>query len=759
MTISFSKLVKKFLTLSGKMKKIDRETVQKILDTADIVEVVSDFVSLKRRGANYIGLCPFHNERTPSFSVSKSKGICKCFSCGKGGSPVNFLMELEQLSYNEALRYLARKYNIEIQEHEMTDAEREAADEREALLAINDFALKHFEHNICDTEEGKNIGYAYFRERGINDLSIKKYHLGYAIDKPDELSKVALAHGYSEKYLLESGLCANSKNGGLYDRFKGRVVYPIFSVSGRVVAFGGRTLRKDKDVAKYVNSPETALYRKSYELYGLYQAKPSIVKKDKCFLVEGYMDVISMSQIGVDNVVASSGTSLTEGQIRLIHRFTNNVTVIYDSDPAGIKASLRGIDMLLAEGLDIKVLLLPDGEDPDSFAQTHSLTEVESYIADNETDFIRFKTRILLADVENDPIRRARVITDIVGSIAKISDQIKRQVYIQECSRMLDMNEKVLSSEVDKTMSNNAEKKENDRDRIEARHSVEETKDISSEDNDEANKTRNNLQKRSPGNGDALDERQVYLEKYEREIIRYIVRYGMVELCNQVLPDNSVSPMILVDFVNTELSRDGVSLSVPAYNLILSRSLSMIRDFKSDVKSNDLKISEIVDDLRNEGYEAIRREAKSLGEIENREKTLTASLDEKEKNLKKEFAMLYLMQRLVNDSDDAVRKVANELSSEKYQLSKVHSKFAHIESEDQKLDELVPLAIYALKNAILTWELKSLSRQLTEAQNNGDIIRQQDLIRQIIELKQLLGEFARVLGDRVVTPQYLKGGK
>ena len=372
------------------MRKIDRETVQKILDAADIVEVVSDFVSLKRRGANYIGLCPFHNERTPSFSVSKSKGICKCFSCGKGGSPVNFIMELEQMTYNEALRYLAKKYNIEIQEHEMSEQEREEASARESMMAINDFAMRHFEHILTDTPDGRDIGLAYFRERGINDAMIKRFHLGYALEKRDELYNSAIQQGFSEQFLLDTGLCYKTERGVVQDRFRGRVIYPVHTVSGKVVAFGGRTLRKDKDVAKYVNSPESVVYRKSYELYGLYQAKQAIVKKDKCILVEGYMDVISMHQSGVENVVASSGTSLTEGQIRLIHRFTENVTVIYDSDAAGIKASMRGIDLLLAEGLNVKVLLLPDGEDPDSFAQNHSSSEVEAYLKDNEQDFIAF---------------------------------------------------------------------------------------------------------------------------------------------------------------------------------------------------------------------------------------------------------------------------------------------------------------------------------------------------------------------------------
>ncbi|MDE7452314.1 MAG: DNA primase, partial [Paramuribaculum sp.] len=343
--------------------RIDTATVQRILDTADIVDVVSDYVRLKRRGSGYIGLCPFHNERTPSFSVSKSKGLCKCFSCGKGGSAVSFIMEIEQMTYPEALRYLAKKYNIEISEEELTPEEQDKENRRQSLFALNDFALKHFEHNLTLTSEGKSIGYAYFRERGINDKMIEKFHLGYSLERRDALFEAAKQAGYSEKYIEESGLCVKRESGGWRDRFRSRVIYPIFTISGKVVGFGGRTLRKDKDVAKYVNSPESDIYRKSYELYGLYQAKSAIVRKDNCILVEGYMDVISMHQAGVENVVASSGTSLTEGQIRLIHRFTENITVIYDSDPAGIKASLRGIDMLLAEGMKVKVLLLPEGDD------------------------------------------------------------------------------------------------------------------------------------------------------------------------------------------------------------------------------------------------------------------------------------------------------------------------------------------------------------------------------------------------------------
>ena len=496
--------------------RIDTATVQKILDTADIVDVVSDYVRLRRRGSGYIGLCPFHNERTPSFSVSKSKSFCKCFSCGKGGSPVSFIMEIEQLTYPEALRFLAKKYNIEISEEELTPEEQDKENRRQSLFALNDFALKHFEHNLLMTSEGKNIGYAYFRERGINDKMIEKFHLGYSLEQRDALYDAAIQAGYSEKYIEESGLCLKREAGGWRDRFRSRVMYPIFTISGKVVGFGGRTLRKDKDVAKYVNSPESDIYKKSYELYGLYQAKSSIVKKDTCILVEGYMDVISMHQAGVENVVASSGTSLTEGQIRLIHRFTENIIVIYDSDPAGIKASLRGIDMLLAEGMKVKVLLLPEGDDPDSFAQNHSSTEVEEYIQANQSDFITFKTKILLSGVENDPISRSKVITDIVRSISVIPDQIMRTVYIGECSRLLGIDEKVLALQVTKFMADKA-----DRDYTEAQR----------EKNLKAIKPE--LEEADPSKPEQIvtpAQNNSFISPYERELLRYVVRYGLVYL-------------------------------------------------------------------------------------------------------------------------------------------------------------------------------------------------------------------------------------
>ncbi len=432
-------------TFRVSMKRIDRETVRKIIDTADIVEVVSDFVSLKRRGANYKGLCPFHNDRNPSFTVSKSKNICKCFVCGAGGSPVNFIMLHEKLNFNEALRYLANKYHIEIKEEELSEDEQQKVNDRESMLAVNDFALNFFEHKMADTDEGRAIGLSYFRERGISEAMISRFHLGYSPEKRDALAKAAVEKGYLPDYLVSTGLCYSTDSGELRDKFHGRVIYPIFSLSGKVVAFGGRTLRKEKEIAKYVNSPESIIYSKRRELYGLFQAKKAIVNKDKCLLVEGYMDVISLHQSGVENAVASSGTALTPEQINLIHRFTDNVTLVYDADPAGIKASLRGIDLLLEQGMNIKVLLLPEGDDPDSFAQSHTAEEVEKYIADNETDFIAFKTRILMADAGNDPVARGKVINDIVMSVAKIPDDVTRLLFVTECSRSLNIDEKVLS--------------------------------------------------------------------------------------------------------------------------------------------------------------------------------------------------------------------------------------------------------------------------------------------------------------------------
>ena len=429
---------------------IPQDTVAKILDTAQIVDVVEDFVSLKRRGANYVACCPFHNEKTPSFYVSPSKGIFKCFGCGKSGTAVGFVMEHDNLSYSEALKYLAKKYGIEVVEKEESAEDIARKQRSESLLLVSEFAHKFFVSSL-DTDEGRTIGLAYFRSRGLEDETIRKYGLGWAPRDRHALAKEAISKGFKEEYLVDTGLCIKYDDGSLADRFFDRVIFPVHSLSGRVIAFGGRTLRSDKTVAKYVNSPETEIYDKSNSLYGIWFAKGEMSRSDKCYLVEGYLDVLSMHQLGITNVVASSGTSLTVPQVRMIKKFTENVTIMYDGDSAGIKAALRGIGLVLKEGLNVKIVLLPDGDDPDSFSRKHSLQEVQDFIAANEQDFISFKTDLLLSEAGNDPIRRAELINDIADTIALIPDAVKRSVYAQASSARFDIDSEILFARIRKT--------------------------------------------------------------------------------------------------------------------------------------------------------------------------------------------------------------------------------------------------------------------------------------------------------------------
>lgn len=440
-------------------RMIERETVDKIFETANILEVVSDFVSLKKRGTNYIGCCPFHNEKTPSFYVSPTKNIYKCFGCGKGGNSVNFVMEHEQMSYTEALKYLANKYHIEIKEKEFTPEEQEAQNDRESMLVLNEFAKNTFIRNMTETDEGRAIGYKYFKERGFNEETIKTYELGYSLSERKAFTEFALNSGYKQKYLVSTGLSIQHDDGYIFDRFSNRVMFPIHSLTGKVIGFGGRVLdARTKGVnVKYMNSPQSEIYDKSRSLYGIFQAKSAIVRNDKCFLVEGYTDVLSMHQSGITNVVASNGTALTIEQIRLIRKFTTNITVLYDGDAAGIHAALRGIDMILAEEMNVKVLLLPDGEDPDSFARNHSASELEDFIAKNETDFLLFKTRLLLNDAGNDPVKKSNLISDIVTSISVVPDSIKRELYAKECAEQMGIDERLLHIEINKRLSKKRE--------------------------------------------------------------------------------------------------------------------------------------------------------------------------------------------------------------------------------------------------------------------------------------------------------------
>jgi len=513
---------------------IDQRTINQIFETADIVEVISDFVTLKKSGANYKGLSPFSNEKTPSFMVSPAKGIFKDFSSGKGGNVVGFLMEHEKLSYPEALKYLAGKYNIAIEEKEVTAEELQKRNERESLMSLTSFAQKYFSRQL-ESEEGRAIGLSYFRNRGFRDDIIAKFELGYSPEDRSAFSKEALKNTYRQNYLVQTGLSIE-RDGRLFDRFSGRVIFPIHAISGSVIGFGGRTLKSDKHIAKYLNSPESEIYHKSRVLYGLFQAKKSIVSKDACFLVEGYTDVISMHQSGIENVVASSGTALTTDQIRLVKRFTENITILYDGDEAGIKASFRGIDMILEEGMNVKVVLLPQGEDPDSYARAHSSSEFLEFIASEEKDFISFKTEMLLEDAQHDPIKRAQLINDIVRSISVIPDGILRSIYLKDCSLLLGVEEQVLYTETNKIRQRRQEQKWKREQNRQFRQ--------------EAAQTSMPQQPLVP----AFVE-NVYSEVEEREIIYFLLKFGNqpLRLSGEEQAEISVASYIIREIQNDEL--------------------------------------------------------------------------------------------------------------------------------------------------------------------------------------------------------------
>ena len=511
---------------------IDDATVSKIFDAANILDVVSDFVALKKRGNNYFGCCPFHNEKTGSFSVSPAKNIYYCFGCHKGGNSVNFIMEHENLPYYEALKYLANKFHIEVTETERTPEEQERHDDRESMMVLNEFAKNYFIRNMTETDEGRAIGYKYFKERGFNEETIKTFELGYSLLDRKAFTEFALKSGYQLKYLVSTsngqtnsgtGLTIKHDDGYTFDRFSGRVMFPIHNITGKVIGFGGRVLdARTKGVnVKYMNSPQSEIYDKSRSLYGIYQAKASIVKNDKCFLVEGYTDVLSMHQSGIENVVASNGTALTIEQIRLIKKFTSNVTVLYDGDDAGIHAALRGIDMILAEGLNVKVLLLPDGEDPDSFARNHSSSELEEFIGANETDFVLFKTRLLLNDAGNDPIKKAELINDIVASIAVVPDDIKRLLYVKECAKLMDIDEAVLKDATEKKLNKityqqlEAAQKERERERRQ--------KELAAQAQTQAQPQQTQIQRPILNEETALNKRVCELES---ELLKYLIRFG-----------------------------------------------------------------------------------------------------------------------------------------------------------------------------------------------------------------------------------------
>lgn len=672
---------------------IDQITIARIQDVAQIVDIVSDFVTLRRRGVNWVGLCPFHDDRTPSFYVSPAKNICKCFSCGEGGSPIHFVMKHEQLSYYEALKYIARKYSIEVVEKEFTDEEKQVQSDRESMFILNEYARDYFVKILHDHPEGKAVGLTYFRERGFRDDIVKKFQLGYSLEQRDAFSVEAQKAGYHRDFLLKTGLSVGGEhNQPLVDRFRGRVLFPVHTLSGKVVAFGGRILKKTDKVGKYVNSPESDIYSKSKELYGIHFAKSAIVKQDKCFLVEGYTDVISLHQAGIENVVSSSGTALTHGQIRMIHRFSENITLLYDGDAAGIKAALRGIDLLLEDGMNVKVVLLPQGEDPDSFARKQNAENFNRYISENEVDFIRFKTQLLLEEVGDDPIKRAGLISNVVESISLIPNAITRSVYIQDCSQLLNMQEPVLIAEINKISKRHYERKKEQSDKEAAR-----------------NEKLDQLIAFEETNGSGRQSTPATpFDKYELEIIRYVVRYGNTPIYQKfekqkrkegkkVVEEDvltEVGPGV-TEFVQYDLERDHIVFSNVLYRQIFEEAIHHMKDAEFD-------------------------------------------------------AGRYFL----SHPDPIVSKLASELISDRYHLSKIHARILGEEMGDKSsrlleknlLYTYVPRATTELKNMYVLQKIEVLKTEMKSGKS-------EDLMALIAELKQLQEikkALAKELGERIV---------
>ena len=569
---------------------IDRLTVEKIKDAANIVDVVSEFVSLRRSGANYKGLCPFHNERTPSFFVSPSRGICHCFSCGRGGTPINFIMEHEQMTYVEALRWLARKYNIEIKERELTDKERQEQSERDSMFIVNEWAADYFKQILLESEGGNSIGLQYFRSRGFRDDIISKFHLGYDVQDRHQLAREAQAKGYQLDFLLKTGICYKNDRLEYIDRYAGRVIFPWLSVSGKIVGFGGRLLdSRTKGVAqKYVNSPDSEIYHKDQLLYGIYQAKKAISREDRVYMVEGYTDVISMHQCGIENVVANSGTALSVHQIRMLHRFTSNITLLYDGDAAGIHAALRGTDMILAEGMNIKVLVLPDGDDPDSFARKHSSSDFKQYIEDYQVDFIQFKTNLMLNGV-TDPAKRSEAINSIVQSIAVVPNQILRDTYIHDCAQRLNIAESTLINTMNKFIR---------------------------EAQDRMNKAPN-AEAQQANSASATTQKYINnpsIPKVETMLMQVIIRHGDFIIYRDIEDEEgNLINLTVAEWINYSLSAENLRFSVEIYNRVLNETLEHLRDnnFSAEqyfIHHNDIEISQLATELILDKYQYIREQ-------------------------------------------------------------------------------------------------------------------------------------------------------
>ena len=705
---------------------IPQSTIDRIVDAANIVDVVSDYVTLRRAGASYKGLCPFHDDKTPSFSVSPARGVCKCFSCGKGGNSVHFIMEMEQMSYVEALKHLAKKYGIPVEEEEMTDEQRQKMNERESMFAVNEWAAKYFSQTMQNNQDGRAVGLAYFRSRGFRDDIIAKFRLGFCLDSPNAMSDEAKAKGYKEKYLIDTGLCVKRDNGTIYDRFRGRAMFPWIAVNGKVVAFGGRVLdARTKGVSqKYVNSPDSLIYHKANELYGIFQAKKQIAKEDMVDMVEGYTDVLAMHQCGIENVVANSGTALNEAQIHLLHRFTNNITLLYDGDEAGIHAATRSTDMLLAEGMNVKILLLPDGDDPDSFSRKHNAQEFKEYVAAHQTDFILFKSNLLLKDAQRDPIKRAKLTEEIVRSIAVIPDEIIRSTYVHECAEILNMDEAVLMRSANKNRAAIIEnmKKEAQRER-ERQERLLNNAPSSATPSPNSTQTQNIPTGISTSPTDIPDDippfdafppedflpdfptedgspvstsspiltKQHQSEQrligIERMIMALVTRYGEQLIDGEDANGENIQTP-LAEYVQGDLAYDNIAFRSSLYAKMLQLTCAHIHD---------------------SGFIASKF--------------------------------------LLNNQEEDISREAADLISERYQLSKGNQME---QSEEELKSTYVSRLLLDYKNAIIEEELKQCNADLTRPEVKDDINKTLETMRRIKELSEIQRQLAKLLGDRVV---------
>jgi len=680
---------------------IDQATKDRIVEASNIVDVVSDFITLRKRGVNYVGLCPFHADKTPSFYVSPSKNICKCFACGEGGSPVYFVMKHEQISFNDALKFLAKKYHIDVQERELTPDEKQMQNDRESMFIVNGWAQKHFSSRLFEHEEGRTIGLRYFIERGFREDIIRKFQLGYALEQRDDLHQSATKNGYKALYLEKTGLTGRYENGVVADRFRGRIIFPIHTMSGKVVGFGGRILKKNEKTAKYVNSPESEIYHKSRELYGIYFTKQAIAKADKCFLVEGYTDVIAMFQAGVENVVAPLGTSLTKEQINLIHRITNHITVIFDGDPAGIKAAIRGIDLLLEEGMNVKVVLLPDGEDPDSFSRKRNAFDFTLYIQQQETDFIRFKTKLLLDEMGDDPIKRATLITDILRSVAIIPDDIIRSIYIKECSDLLEIKEQTLLNELNKIRLNRKKT-------ALPTKPVDTTESVSTLPSaDEPAPTPNDTD--SPNNSqfstlNAQSEKSPY-KPYEEVLLRYIIQNGERILCEYMVDDKR-NIIHVAEYIHSELQQDDLNFQTPEYRTILEETVGHCREphFAASryfLSHPDPAISRIAVNLMDEKYYP-RFEIQEPADIDSMSK------DEREEWKKK------------------------------------------ITKQMEEFERLIRRDLFALKNAYVKKQISDKVKEIKDLQKQGKIDESIRLLHEYQRLNEIKKVLSKELGERII---------